>query len=163
MLKKAILLGCALFTVSFPSFAAEGNKSAKEPNIESRPLNQEEQATIKAWVNRALKDPDSAKFLLGDRIMSINGAPEYSYCGLVNTKNSYGGYSGWVVFQSFIAKNKNDRLIAITELGQFSETGELGQIGKGKSSESILLNMCKKTGYFKGDYINADLIGKKVE
>ncbi|CDH07322.1 exported hypothetical protein [Xenorhabdus bovienii str. oregonense] len=163
MLKKVILLGCALFAVSLPSLAVEGKKPVKEPKIESRPLNQEEEATIKAWVSRALKDPDSAKFIFRDRVVSINGESEYIYCGLVNAKNSYGGYSGWMVFKSFIAKNKYERLIASTNIGQLPEMGEFGQIGKGQAPEKVIFDMCVEKGYFKGDYINADLIGKKVE
>lgn len=50
-----------------------------------------EKAVIIA-VKTQLKDPDSAKF---------RGVKEYSpgyWCGWVNAKNSYGGYSGYSVF-----------------------------------------------------------------
>ncbi|MBD2800332.1 hypothetical protein ID854_07650 [Xenorhabdus sp. M] len=163
MLKNAMLLGCALFAVSLPAIAAEGKKPAKEPKIEFRPLNQEEVSTVKAWVSRSLKDSDSAKFILRDRVVSVNGEPEYIYCGLVNAKNSYGGYSGWVIFQSFIVKNKYERLIASTNIGQLPDMGAFGQIGKGQAQEKILFDMCVEKGYFNGDYINADLIDKKEQ
>ncbi|OEJ03917.1 hypothetical protein BHE89_07860 [Shigella sp. FC1967] len=56
---------------------------------------------------------ESAKFKLSERVISINNEPEYIYCGLVNAKNSYGAYSGWVVFKSFVTKNAYNKLIAL--------------------------------------------------
>ncbi len=43
----------------------------------------EREIKAEAWVKSVLKDPDSAKF-----------SGQHGYCGYVNAKNSFGGYTG---------------------------------------------------------------------
>lgn len=48
-----------------------------------------------AAVREQLKDPDSAKFShVASWVVPDSDPPETVVCGLVNAKNSYGGYSG---------------------------------------------------------------------
>jgi hypothetical protein len=53
-----------------------------------------EKAAIATAVANELRDPESARFRWLPN-MSINGR----YCGLVNGKNGFGGYVGFVPFQ----------------------------------------------------------------
>ncbi|WP_432323301.1 hypothetical protein [Yersinia enterocolitica] len=152
-----------LFMMAFPSalFAAKKVEQIKEPIIESRSLTSEESNVIEAWVKRGLKDPDSSKLLMGNIITSLNGESRQLYCGLVKAKNSYGGYSDWVVFQSFITKNSMGKTIAPTSIGQITGAGTLGQIGqgsKGVNDDLVLLKVCQSDGYFKEDILYRDLV-----
>ncbi|QAX77694.1 hypothetical protein D5F51_03500 [Yersinia hibernica] len=153
----------ALLMIAFPSalLAAKKAETIKEPIIESRVLTNEESSVIEAWVKRGLKDPDSAKLLMSNIITSLNGESRQLYCGLVKAKNSYGGYSDWVVFQSFITKNSQGKTIAPTSIGQITGAGALGQIGqgsKGVSDDSVLFKVCQNDGYFKEDILYNDLV-----
>lgn len=56
----------------------------------------------KQHVKDMLKDPESAQFK--DVKVAINSKGEKTVCGQVNSKNSYGGYTG---FKSFYVKNNN--------------------------------------------------------
>ncbi|WP_341959169.1 hypothetical protein [Pseudomonas sp. RC10] len=62
----------------------------------ARDFSPAQQAKLKDTVKQQLLDADSAKFKL----------PPYQggqiYCGLVNSKNTYGGYAGDAIFQVFV-------------------------------------------------------------
>jgi hypothetical protein len=58
---------------------------------------------LKSIVAKKLTDPDSAKFRDATLYRSLRddgGPPGYTLCGEVNTRNKFGGYTG---FTSFIA------------------------------------------------------------
>ncbi|WP_193017310.1 hypothetical protein [Proteus sp. FME41] len=157
---KNLLSFLIMTLLALPSFVY-AQKQSDDKKIDYRPLTQEEEITIKAWVSNGLKDGESAKFKLSERVISINNEPEYIYCGLVNAKNSYGAYSGWVVFKSFVTKNAYNKLIALTDVGQKKGVEPAMQIGDGKFYEQVLFDTCTSKGYFKGNYLNEDLIGRK--
>jgi hypothetical protein len=52
----------------------------------------DQQATVIAMVKAKLKDPDSAQF------KGIKRMDDGNYCGWVNAKNGFGGYTGFGVF-----------------------------------------------------------------
>lgn len=58
----------------------------------SRDLNTSEKSVISRAVSNSLKDPDSAKFKW---LPLVTARASAAYCGLVNGKNSYGGYAGY--------------------------------------------------------------------
>ncbi len=62
----------------------------KQGRVPVRSLKDSEKQVIEAVVKDKLKDPDSAKF---DWPPLVGKEPS-AYCGLVNAKNSFGGYSG---------------------------------------------------------------------
>lgn len=69
-------------------------------------LNQEQIAAVHEGVRKALKDPDSARFGAlkatdhsGDEKMRT-----IAVCGLVNGKNSYGGFTGDVIYQGLLTQ-----------------------------------------------------------
>ena len=75
-----------------------------------RDLTPAEKAAIAPMIARTMKDPDSAK-LQWMPVALTERDHITDYCGLVNGKNSYGGYTG---FTRFYAQLKKD------EKGQFT-------------------------------------------
>lgn len=151
----------SLSILLFASYSYANNTNHISDNIKYGLLTEEEEVAVKSWVSNALKDGDSAKFKLGDKVISINGEPEPVYCGLVNAKNSYGAYSGWVIFKSFVARNAYGKIIAPVEIGIKHGDDPAMQIGDGKIFEKVLFDMCLEKGFFKGNYLNKELIGEK--
>lgn len=65
---------------------------ASAPAYADQPATSDEQATVIAMVKVRLKDPDSAQF------RDIKRMNDGNFCGWVNAKNGFGGYSGFAVF-----------------------------------------------------------------
>lgn len=61
---------------------------------------------VKKGVRGRLKDPDSAKFDQPFQAVA-NASGGITVCGYVNGKNSYGGYTGNVVFGGMLFREKN--------------------------------------------------------
>jgi hypothetical protein len=79
---KRFVAAVTLACVSSPLFAAP-------PTVAQKKL-------IEQAVKEQLKDPDSAKFKHSDyHVDKTDGV----YCGYVNAKNSYGGYTGFQTFE----------------------------------------------------------------
>ena len=94
----ALLLGLAL------AGCAGATPPAADAPIASRPLSDAEKAALGPILAAKLKDPGAAQFkwmpvALRDR----DGITDY--CGLVNGKNSYGGYTGYVRFYAQLRKD----------------------------------------------------------
>lgn len=70
----------------------------------TRELTKAEKATIARVIKQGLKDPDSAKFRWVPYRYPEKGAG--SYCGYVNAKNSYGGYTGFEQFHVLLVPEK---------------------------------------------------------
>jgi hypothetical protein len=66
----------------------EGRPAAQKVKAKNAPSEDPQIAAAHASVRRLLKDPDSARF--ESSYIAHTGA----VCGLVNAKNSYGGYAG---------------------------------------------------------------------
>lgn len=81
-------------------------------HAEERALTKEERIAIERSVKERLKDPDSAKFKHYKFIKNQDSV--HVYCGMVNAKNSYGGYVGLRPFQSMIAVDTRGVLVAYT-------------------------------------------------
>jgi hypothetical protein len=59
----------------------------------------------KSAIAEDLKDPDSVRF----RNVVVHDAPDHSYymvCGEMNSKNSFGGYTGYSQFLTFVTDQK---------------------------------------------------------
>ncbi len=72
-----------------------------------------ETAAVKESMEERLKDPDSAKY--SDIVVSTksDGNDIYVICGMVNAKNSYGGYSGKSWFYGALVKNPKQPPIVV--------------------------------------------------
>lgn len=74
--------------------------SVASPGLSSptlQPITDAEKAAIRAGVSRQLKDPESARFRWLPNKAGDN------YCGYVNARNSYGGYTGFAPFMVLMA------------------------------------------------------------
>ena len=81
---------------------------------------------IEIGVRSRLKDPDSAKFGFMAAIKDGDGA---RVCGVVNAKNSYGGYTGDVPF--------------IADYSPRSHLAVLGVIGGTPDANYVAIKMCE--------------------
>jgi hypothetical protein len=90
--KFILLLACCTALVGCASAIVPATEIASAPR---RALTDKEKIIITRAVTASLKDPDSAKF---QWVPIVEDARSAAYCGLVNAKNSYGGYVGYYPF-----------------------------------------------------------------
>ena len=74
------------------------------------------QMAAKNYFNSSLKDPYSAKYKFYEPVNShliLDDARKFGWfiCGVVNAKNSYGGYTGDSIFLAFLDPNDGTRVI----------------------------------------------------
>ncbi|ELP5232515.1 hypothetical protein R1Z32_001391 [Citrobacter freundii] len=100
-------------------------------NWKYRSLTKQEINAVETAVKGHLKDPESARFKHSKFVSNGKGA----YCGLVNSKNSYGGYAGNTPFMVMLINNGKPHA---------------GFIGMGGDDAETLstLSVCKDSGYF---------------
>jgi len=96
---SAWLSGCTSSPSSPPAAAA---LPAARPNLLSRDLSPAEKTALTHALSTTLKDPDSAKFDWGP-VKYAQGSTSTEYCGIVNAKNSYGGYTGYQMYHAIIS------------------------------------------------------------
>jgi len=71
---------------------------------------------VKRFVAESLKDPGSATF--GKITASISDRGVVSVCGMVNARNSYGGYAGQTPFMGVLATNTSgQRVFGVSGMG----------------------------------------------
>ena len=88
-----------------------------------------------------MKDPDAAKFLwMPVALVEENG--DTRYCGLVNGKNSYGGFTGYTRFYAHLRKNEQGQLTS-AELRAMEEPNR----EKNPLDPRWLNGICEKFGY----------------
>ncbi len=127
-MKKIILITLSLLLISCVPPTREELAGADYGNY---PSNYKE--TIKSYLNRNLKDPDSAKieYLNEPRTAwsTWGGGKKFGYavCANVNSKNSFGGYTGYKIGYYLI---KNDTII-------------LPMTGEGVYMQSLIEGACK--------------------
>jgi hypothetical protein len=103
---------------------------------ERRELTPVEKVSLTSALALTLKDPGSAQFKWVPVIM-LEREGIFDYCGLVNGRNSYGGYVG---FQKFYAQiSKNDR-------GQFTK-GLIRTVASDDVGTIATDGLCEKHGY----------------
>jgi hypothetical protein len=98
-------------------------------------LTDSEKSVIERAVKNKLKDPDSAKFKwmkLADGAITTSSA--IVYCGLVNSKNGYGGYVGYQPFQS---------VIMFTNKGTLMDDIDIFL----RADNEVTLQLCADAGY----------------
>lgn len=98
-------------------------------NASARELTASEKMMIEKSAKQQLKDPDSAKFTWQD----YRGGE--IYCAYVNSKNSYGGYSG-------------DALLLVgVKLGAKGEVASVETIIHEGQMRALMAPICTKEGY----------------
>ena len=115
-----------------PSTVAE--KKVKPTNWKKRNITQAEKSYVEKAIKGSLKDPDSAKFKHSYYVSNGEGA----YCGLVNSKNSYGGYAGDTPFMAMIMHDKK---------GNATGAGVIA-VGGDQYEVQATIETCRDNGYF---------------
>src|SRR5262249_6683094 len=96
-------VACTLMLTSCTSTAMQELYKAQVPTA-ARPLTDAEKVALKKALSKDMKDPDATKFKWMP--LAYDSASETAdYCGLVNGKNSYGGYVGFHLFRATLIRN----------------------------------------------------------
>jgi hypothetical protein len=107
---------------------------------ERRELTSIEKASLQNGLARTLKDPGSAQFKwLPVVVLERDGITDY--CGLVNSRNSYGGYVGFQKFYAQLYKNQK---------GEFTR-GEIRLIASDNVMVIATNGACEQYGYIDFD------------
>lgn len=110
----------------------------------SRPLTAAEKAVIKRGFGEELLDPASAQFHFGpDRPAAQAGWKDKKYCGLVNAKNAYGGYTGYKVFTIFVERNAKGRIVKASQPDIQTDDGAFLRARLIQAN----IRLCKETGF----------------
>ena len=134
------LLACLAATGSIASAAAASTPQelAKASAVYPHAITAEEKAVFEAAVRRDLKDPDSARFRWNPEVRD-----NVIYCGFVNAKNSYGGYTGFKLFLLFHEFNPEGKLVAMMYSDPvYSSTRNGTSIG-----DMVKAQKCSEKGY----------------
>lgn len=106
------------------------NSMPPPPATAKYSLNDAERAAVEKGVRASLKDPASAMF--GGMIASDAGGGVKYVCGLVNAKNSFGGYTGNTsylgVLGSMQASGKTLATFSVTSMG--TDDGKAATVSK---------------------------------
>ena len=106
-----------------------------------RDLTQTEKLAIGAAIARKMKDPDSVKFLwMPVALIEENGNTRY--CGLINGRNSYGGFTGYTRFYAHLRKGEKGQLTS-AELRAMEEPNRQAN----PLDPRWLNGICEKYGY----------------
>ena len=92
-------------------------------------LTQEQKTAVQSGVKLDLKDPESARF--GLMVAASHPNKSSMVCGMVNAKNSYGGYTGDRPYFGLLISG--NRFVVIN-------------IGSRQSSADVAFETCKKNG-----------------
>lgn len=95
-----------------------------------RSLTTAEMRTVSAAVALKLKDPQSAQFRWNAYLNDKTG----SYCGFVNSKNSYGGYPGFQPFMAIIGPDAQGKTV-------------VGIVFMDDAGATAVAELCAKNGY----------------
>ncbi len=98
----------------------------------SSPLTPQEQAEVRRAVGLKLKDAESARYQLPT---PIGTDKVIVFCGQVNAKNSYGGYSGFTQFFSLL------------ERGPKPSASSVSIAGSDATSAYVVKSLCETGGY----------------
>ena len=91
----------------------------RAPVEDTRVLSMAEQKLIRGAVVETLLDPTTPLFKLGPQITTSQ-----RYCGLVNGKNAFGGYAGYLTFSVVISRDAAGRIISARDPQVYSERSE---------------------------------------
>lgn len=86
---------------------------AERPNHSSDPL-AETVALLRRDLDRQLKDYPSARFR-DVHVKALGDGSGYEACGFINSKNSYGAYTGWQRFAVVGGKNPEASVVFMSD------------------------------------------------
>lgn len=124
LVAAAMLAGCQTSTIPPP------------PSTTRYTVNEAERAAVEEGVRRSLKDPASAMF--GGMLASDAGNGVKYVCGLVNARNSFGGYTGNTSYIGVLGSMQASGKTIAT----FSLTG----MGGSNTDATVVEQMCRHYG-----------------
>jgi hypothetical protein len=123
------------------SLLCVGCATDPSPDVISAPrreLSQSEKSIISKSVISSLKDPEAARFKwLPLVVHSRDGVTDY--CGLLNGKNSYGGYTGYMPFYVQLILDKEGNVVS-SELRAMQKNHD-------DISRDVARGVCGRFGY----------------
>lgn len=103
----------------------------------SAELSNKDKSIISDAVREKLSDPDSAKFKW---LPVITNELAGSYCGLVNSKNRFGGYVGYVPYLVFFTRLPTGEIFNAMAIRVASGNEE-------SISSQVTIDACARSGY----------------
>lgn len=100
-------------------------------------LTEKDKGIISDAVREKLTDPDSAKFKW---LPLITNELAGSYCGLVNSKNRFGGFVGYVPYFAFFTKRPTGEIFNAIAIRVASGNEE-------SIASQVTIEACAKSGY----------------
>jgi hypothetical protein len=88
---------------------------------EFRELSPVEKTLLATGLKSKLKDPDSAQFKWTKITRSAGAEGRVYYCGMVNAKNGYGGYTGFGPFWAWVYASPRGELLRAEMIGTGSD------------------------------------------
>src|SRR5262245_42397344 len=101
-------------------------------NAMPAPLSPDSVGLIHEAVRERLKDPESARF--GTLVGGHDQKGVFSACGWVNSKNSFGGYTGIMPFAGIMIEVSKKRVFQVVSMGD------------GGDGSGAVLALCKALG-----------------
>jgi hypothetical protein len=123
----AVLVGCNAHT------SETKVQAAPLPDSELRELTEAEKKQLGPLLAATLKDPESAKFIWTKVPKQMPST--FHYCGMVNAKNSYGGYTGAHPFLAVISTDKNKIVV-----------GSIAGVGGTAIATKVVEDQCAEHG-----------------
>jgi hypothetical protein len=139
--KMAKFAVCVLMGI-FLSGCQTGTASVAQTNLPPAPgtsrysLNKKEIDAVMTGVKAVLKDPQSATF--GEMLASDAGKGVKYVCGVVNARNSYGGYTGDTAYTGILASLQLE--------GKTIASFTLTKMGGTSDDTRIVETVCKRYG-----------------
>lgn len=136
-----MLLAAGCNTTSSSYVAPAPSKSRLPPALpilstsEMRDLTGAEKVLLSQQMAESLKDPSSAQFKW-TKVPKQLPDGTFTYCGMINAKNSYGGYNGMSVYIGAIVVQKGK--ITGGSIGAISDAD--------RRYSNIVPDMCRETG-----------------
>ncbi len=147
LLWATMALSACTVTTQVPISPTTTSPTVTSPSEEMRPLTPTEKAALAKTLSQTLKDPYAAQFKW--LLVAASGSGPIGYCGLVNVKNSTGGYVGFRRFFAMISKgSKGDYIKGRIEHIEGNPVTSSGNSSEDDAIESGLTeDNCKEWGY----------------
>jgi hypothetical protein len=123
--------------------ATQSNTVPPPSDLQYHSLSSVERDTLHKSLSATLKDPDAAQFKWMPVVVPKGDASSVAYCGLVNRKNSYGGYGGFRKFYANLTRNADGQYVSGAVRSM--ESGSDDDVSDAMDRE--LTNICQRRGY----------------
>ncbi len=121
-------------------------------SFQTRDLAQEEKSSLASIISRSLKDPEAARFKWMPVVLrERDGITDY--CGLLNGKNSYGGYTGYMRFYGQLKKDIKGRFTGIEVRAIEAESDRKNNL----LDPRWLNGICEEYGYIDFDLASSEV------